>query len=85
MRLQRGIAVLALWGMGGGVVNGHVHAHGDEGVDEVPLHERPFVKDSVEELERKWSFEVGLFFFFVGFACFFFGGLRYGGVRVRVR
>ena len=25
---------------------------------EVPLHERPFVKDSLEELERKWSFEV---------------------------
>lgn len=30
---------------------------------EVPLHRRPFVQDSAEELERKWSFEVSLFWF----------------------
>jgi len=39
------------------VVAGHAgHHHGHE--EELPLHERPFVQDSAEELERKWSFEV---------------------------
>ncbi|KAG9247001.1 arginase family-domain-containing protein [Calycina marina] len=33
------------------------HSHGQE--EEVPLHQKPFVQDSVEELQRKWSFEWG--------------------------
>ncbi len=41
-----------------GVVRGHAHI-GDGA--EVPLHERVYTQDSLEELERKWSFEVGFF------------------------
>jgi hypothetical protein len=43
-----------------GVVEGHEHGpgHHHAGEAEVPLHEQPFVQDSAEELERKWSFEV---------------------------
>ena len=55
-----------------GLVNGHGHGHhhgadGEEG--EVPLHERAFVQDSVEELERKWSFEVCDLFLLLFYAC----------------
>lgn len=39
----------------GGPGHGHVHGKAEE---EIPLHEREWVKDSAEELERKWSFEV---------------------------
>lgn len=39
-----------------GVVTGHSHeSHGEK---EVPLHEREWIKDGAEELERKWGFEV---------------------------
>jgi hypothetical protein len=34
------------------------HGHGHGHAEETPLHEREWVKDSKEELERKWSFEV---------------------------
>lgn len=44
----------------------HQHQHGGEEA-QVPLHEQEFVQDSAEELERKWSFEVGLSFFFARF------------------
>jgi len=48
-------------GLGLGLVSGHEpHHHGSEEKD-IPLHEREFVKDSAEELERKWGFEVSLF------------------------
>ena len=46
-----------LLGLGGGVV-GHAH---EEVVD--PLSAPEYVKESVEELERKWSFEVCGFHF----------------------
>jgi hypothetical protein len=44
------------------VVEGHEHGPGHHHAEEaeVPLHEQPFVQDSAEELERKWSFEVSL-------------------------
>lgn len=50
-------------GLGLGLVRGHDHSHGgkDGEEKEIPLHERDFVKDSAEELERKWGFEVSLF------------------------
>jgi hypothetical protein len=42
--------------VGCGCVAGHQnHGHGGK---EIPLHEREYVQDPVEELERKWSFEV---------------------------
>jgi hypothetical protein len=42
--------------VGCGVVAGHQnHAHGGK---QIPLHEQEYVQDPVEELERKWSFEV---------------------------
>lgn len=42
--------------VGCGVVAGHQkHGHGRK---QIPLHEQEYVQDSVEELERKWSFEV---------------------------
>lgn len=46
-----------------GVVEGHEHGpgHHHAGEADVPLHEQPFVQDSAEELERKWSFEVSWF------------------------
>jgi hypothetical protein len=45
----------------GVIVEGHQHQHhGDEA--QAPLHEQEYVQDSAEELERKWSFEVGLRF-----------------------
>jgi hypothetical protein len=40
--------------VGCGVVVGHQHQEGKQ----VPLHEQEYVQDPVEELERKWSFEV---------------------------
>ena len=42
--------------VGCGVVTGHQsHGHGGK---QIPLHEQEYVQDPVEELERKWSFEV---------------------------
>jgi len=42
--------------VGYGVVAGHQdHKHGEK---QIPLHEQEYVQDPVEELERKWSFEV---------------------------
>jgi hypothetical protein len=42
--------------VGRGVVTGHQnHGHGGK---QIPLHEQEYVQDPVEELERKWSFEV---------------------------
>lgn len=54
----------ALLGLGAvcGVVEGHQHHHGEEA--QVPLHEQEFVQDTADELERKWSFEVGSKFSF---------------------
>lgn len=40
----------------------HSHSHDTE--PEIPLHEREFVQDSAEELERKWGFEVCFFILF---------------------
>jgi hypothetical protein len=37
----------------------HQHEHAEEGFD--PLRAPEFGEDTVEELERKWSFEVGEF------------------------
>jgi len=42
--------------VGCGVVTGHQsHGYGEK---QIPLHEQEYVQDPVEELERKWSFEV---------------------------
>jgi hypothetical protein len=42
--------------VGCGFVTGHQdHGHGGK---QIPLHEQEYVQDPVEELERKWSFEV---------------------------
>jgi agmatinase len=49
--------VLGLWLGGCRVVVGHQHGSGN-GEKQVPLHEQEYVQDPVEELERKWSFEV---------------------------
>ena len=56
-------ALLFAAGLGLGLVRGHDHSHGGKHGEEkeIPLHEREFVKDSAEELERKWGFEVGSF------------------------
>jgi hypothetical protein len=45
-----------------GAVEGHEHGPGHHhgGDAEIPLHEQAFIKDSMEKLERKWSFEVSL-------------------------
>lgn len=51
---------VALLGLVCGVV-GHSHHH-EEGERVDPLAAPEYLKDSVEELERKWSFEVRLFF-----------------------
>ena len=55
MRFQN-TALLALCGVGFVKAHDHHHHRGEE--VELPLHERQFKKDSVEELERKWGFEV---------------------------
>ena len=47
---------LSPWALVGLSALSAVLGHEEHG--EVPLHERPFVQDSPEELERKWSFEV---------------------------
>jgi hypothetical protein len=59
MRLP-GFTALVPWMAGCGVVAGHQHGHhgGADGGKHVPLHEREYIQDPVEELERKWSFEV---------------------------
>jgi hypothetical protein len=42
--------------VGCGVVAGHQnHRHREK---QIPLHEQEYIQDPVEELERKWSFEV---------------------------
>jgi hypothetical protein len=42
--------------VGCGFVTGHQdHGHGGK---QIPLHEQEYVQDPVEELERKWRFEV---------------------------
>lgn len=53
---QLSLINLVLYGVAG---HGHGH-HGEEieGGKEIPLHEREWVRDSAEELERKWGFEV---------------------------
>lgn len=63
MKIQRAIGLWAV--LGAGLVGVSGHAHAADGEQEVPLHERPFVQDSVEELERKWSFEVRSLLFHV--------------------
>ncbi|KAK2625993.1 hypothetical protein QTJ16_004255 [Diplocarpon rosae] len=57
MRIQHWLAVLA----GLGAVNAHTQARGAEfeEEEEIPLHRRAFVRDSSEELERKWGLEWG--------------------------
>lgn len=40
------------------------HSHGEE-AEQLPLHERVWEKDTVEELKRKWEFEVRLVDFFI--------------------
>ena len=41
-----------------GVVVGNVHRQAEDEI-ELMLHKKEWTKDSAEELERKWSFEVG--------------------------
>lgn len=56
MRLSQAL-ILTVCGV---VVVGHAdHDHGDG--KEIPLHEREWVKDGAEELERRWGFEVSVF------------------------
>ncbi|KAL2064421.1 hypothetical protein VTL71DRAFT_4915 [Oculimacula yallundae] len=50
------LSFLSLGGVGSVVAHSHSHEHAES---EVPLHEREFVKESMEELERKWGFEWG--------------------------
>ena len=70
-------ALLGLGAVCGVVVEAHQHQHhGDEA--HVPLHEQEFVQDSAEELERKWSFEVGL-----RFLCLYSAGLGLKNCRWR--
>lgn len=52
--LTRTICALAVCEFVAGHNHGHEHGHEKE----VPLHEREWIQDSKEELERKWSFEV---------------------------
>ena len=49
--------VLAICGSG---VAGNAHEHGHQHEEQIPLHEKEYVQDSPEELERKWSFEVSM-------------------------
>ncbi|CZT51674.1 related to agmatinase [Rhynchosporium secalis] len=57
MRLTKTFGlVVAFYGVGSVVAQGH-HEHAAQ--SQTPLHEREFVKDSAEELERKWGFEWG--------------------------
>lgn len=57
---MRVLLVLELFlGFCGVVVVGHSRHLQDAGT-QVPLLEQAFVQDGPEELERKWSFEVGL-------------------------
>ncbi|KAF4614399.1 hypothetical protein G7Y89_g15337 [Cudoniella acicularis] len=63
MRFSLGIssvlAISVVWcGVGVAAHQRHGHDQQREG-EEMPLHEREFVQDSTEELERKWSFEWG--------------------------
>ena len=55
-----GLFVALLLGYGVEVAGGHehYHEHGGGRGEQIPLHEREYVQDSPEELERKWSFEV---------------------------
>ena len=48
--------VLGVLIVGCEVVAGH-QSHGHVG-KQIPLHEQEYVQDPIEELERKWSFEV---------------------------
>ena len=79
MRLP-GFTALVPWMAGCGVVAGHQHGHhgGADGGKHVPLHEREYIQDPVEELERKWSFEVRCVFFACFLCDFFFWELRIG-------
>lgn len=54
MKLQLASILPLCWVVAGHA--GHYHEHEEE----LPLHKRPFVQDSPEELLRKWSFEVCL-------------------------
>jgi hypothetical protein len=51
------LSVLVLTICGSGVA-GNAHEHGHHHEEQIPLHEREYVQDSPEELERKWTFEV---------------------------
>jgi hypothetical protein len=43
----------------GRVISGvSAHSHHHEAEAQKPLHEKDYVQDSVEELERKWNFQV---------------------------
>jgi hypothetical protein len=57
-RYEMKIEILTLLGMVCGVL-GHSHHHHEEEGEFDPLRAPEYVKESVEELERKWSFEVG--------------------------
>jgi hypothetical protein len=74
MRLSSATTLVRLM-VGCGVVAGHQRGHhgGADGGKHVPLHEREYIQDSVEELERKWSFEVRCVFS-ACFLCDFFSG-----------
>jgi hypothetical protein len=59
--MMRGLVrtlLLLGWGVGVGVL-GHEHeGEMGDGEGQLPLHTLEYIQDPVEELERKWSFEV---------------------------
>jgi hypothetical protein len=79
MRLSSATTLVRLM-VGCGVVAGHQHGHhgGADGGKHVPLHEREYIQDPVEELERKWSFEVRCVFSAYFLCDFFFGNCGLG-------
>ena len=81
MRLSSFTALVLL--MAGYGVAGHQHGHhgSADGGKHVPLHEREYIQDSVEELERKWSFEVRCVFSACFLCDFFFGNCGLGDVK----
>lgn len=63
--LTLGLALCGAVKAHSGGVHVHDHEREGEGAFESPLHEREWVKDSPEELERKWSFEVSSLLLFL--------------------
>lgn len=56
--MRTSLLELLVWSVLSTGVAAHGHHSHDHGEKQVPLHEQEFVQDSLEELERKWAFEV---------------------------